>query len=273
MDVYYLAVLERALGVTYRVNDPIKDFNSLLKELSHDRGELEVLQDFFEMAFCALAKQTRFPESVGGKALEARYMAVVEKRPKGYIRKIPELLALTALGVRKYGDFLGRVAVDSSILSKSLGQFFTPPDVARLMVRMTLGEQISRQLVEQKWISVQEPAIGSGVQILALAEYLRDIGRNLETCLYVEGIDVSDIAYKMSYIQLSLAGIPARIFKGNTISMEMSNVQMTHSMGAFLQRHESSWLAWLRGKEHDSSQKTWLKRTRNNYSDSSMRDE
>ena len=56
--------------------------------------------------------------------------------------------------------------------------------------------------------------------IIAFAESLKDNGYNYQHQLYVEAIDIDELCFKMTYIQLSLLGIPARVIRGDSLSMQ-----------------------------------------------------
>ena len=58
-----------------------------------------------------------------------------------------------------------------------MGQFFTPPDLARLTVALGLDrEGLVARYRESGVISLHEPTIGSGVMVLAWAEAVEALG-------------------------------------------------------------------------------------------------
>jgi hypothetical protein len=223
-----------------------RDFIKLVDELARHRRHGEVLNDFLEMAYCAVAKKTHFPTSPQAEALEERYMAVVRRaKDDAYIRRMPEMLGIVAAGVQEHGDFIGKCAAEIGGLNEYLGQYFTPFEVCRLMARMSMGE-VEPILESQGWISVHEPAVGGGAQIIAAAEYLEELGYDPATSMYVEAMDISNTAFQMAYLQFSLRGIPAKVTRGNAISLEQWEVQFTPPMELFLDEHKDSWLEWRR---------------------------
>lgn len=56
--------------------------------------------------------------------------------------------------------------------------------------------------------------------IIAFAETMKKYGYNYQKQLFVEAIDISEMCFKMTYIQLSLLGIPARVLLGGTLAMK-----------------------------------------------------
>jgi hypothetical protein len=88
------------------------------------------------------------------------------------VRKIPELLAVTALAVQEGGcDFLGQVVGDLGLITGHMGQFFTPYDVSRMIAEMTL-DTVDEIIAEQGFVTVQEPACGAGGMVIAAADVL-----------------------------------------------------------------------------------------------------
>lgn len=65
------------------------------------------------------------------------------------------------------------------------------------------------------------PVVGAGGMVLAFARALQEYGVNYQRELLVEATDISDICIYMTYIQLSLYGIPAVVYCGNTLSQKM----------------------------------------------------
>ena len=63
--------------------------------------------------------------------------------------------------------------------------------------------------------------------VIAFAESLKDDGYNYQHQLYVEAIDIDELCFKMTYIQLSLLGIPARVIRGNSLSVEYYEILYT----------------------------------------------
>ena len=89
--------------------DPRKLFIKAFEALARHRERHDVWVDFLEMAVCAIRKTT-VPPGPAADAIEADYMAVVKRNAVEDVRAMPELLGLTAFGVRDGGrDFLSEV--------------------------------------------------------------------------------------------------------------------------------------------------------------------
>lgn len=193
----------------------------------------EVLRDFCELVFCALAKKASpWPEQQD--QLEEQYMKVVGRyRDKDHVRAMPEFMAL-ALGEFGNGgvDFLGEVAGEMGALDGRLGQFFTPYPVSRLMAEMNF--QGVEDIIEQNgFVTVQEPAAGAGGMLLALADTIEQKGFDLETQVWVEATELSRSTFHMCYIQCAARGLAGRIINGNSLSLETYGVAFTAAAPVF----------------------------------------
>lgn len=138
-------------------------------------------------------------------------------------------------------DILGRVASEASTLDKSLGQFFTPPDLARLCVALSTDRQhLVRCYREHGVVTMHEPTIGSGAMAMAWADVAIEAGVP-RSALYIEGWDIETSAARMAYVQLALHGIPARIVLGDILRMEYRAVWETPAL-VKRRRDEEMWV-------------------------------
>jgi hypothetical protein len=224
-----------------------KRFIKAFESLAHHRERHDVLSDFLDMAVCAIRKTT-LPSGPAADAIEGQYMAVVKRNAPEDVRKIPELLGITALAVQEGGcDFLGQVAGDLELINGHMGQFFTPYDVSRMIAELTL-DTVDEIIAEQGFVTIQEPACGAGGMIIAAADVLARKGYDIGQQLYVDATDISPMCFKMSYLQASLRGIPATIRRGNTLSREMFDQAHTPAFLPFYLTHRETFDAWQRGE-------------------------
>jgi len=106
------------------------------------------------------------------------------------------------------------------------GQFFTPYHVSKLMAEISIGN-VDNLLANRELITLSEPCSGSGGIIIAYAEALRKKGYNYQEKLFVEAIDIDEICFMMTYLQLSLYGIPARVMLGDTLAWKFQKILYT----------------------------------------------
>lgn len=109
--------------------------------------------------------------------------------------------------------------------SQANGQYFTPYSVCKFMAEINFAEIESFQ--NNQLITLSEPCCGSGALIIAFAQTLREQNINYQQNLFVEAIDISEMCFKMTYIQLSLLGIPAKVVQGDSLSLKFQQVLYT----------------------------------------------
>lgn len=194
-------------------------FIKKLGKIDHSKSDRDKFRDFMEMAYCAYAKLTA-PNRERADALEERYMRVVNTyRDKNDVRKYPELLEMVGEGIKDDRDYLGEVSGLIGNLNSEQGQFFTPMSVSRMLAMMTLGD-LKPQIEAHGYISMSEPTVGAGCIVLATARVLKEQGFNQNIHMFVHAADVSNLAYQMCFLQLSMAGIPAYVERANSLSLE-----------------------------------------------------
>ncbi len=158
--------------------------------------------------------------------LEQKYLNIIQQYKGEDQHMMGKLAGMMTLAFEESGfcDLLGEMYMSMEIGSKNLGQFFTPYSLSKLCAEMTFD----RTMIESKrYVTVSEPACGSGGMVIAQADVLKDKGYNPQQHLLAHCIDVDQTAAMMCYIQLALWGIPARVTIGNTLTMEFSRTMMT----------------------------------------------
>ncbi|MDU4154852.1 hypothetical protein PO654_25660 [Phytobacter diazotrophicus] len=63
--------------------------------------------------------------------------------------------------------------------------------------------------------------------VIAFAEIMLQAGLNPATQLQVTTIDIDPLAADMTFVQLSLLGIPATVNTGNTLTLQMNLTRYT----------------------------------------------
>lgn len=117
---------------------------------------------------------------------------------------------------KPYEDLLGdyHEMLNSRMTRTANGQFYTPMPVCRLMAKITVSEQLAEKLKLGEVIQMNEPACGSGRNMLAVAEILSEYRSKMRvTCT-----DIDIRACWMCFINLTMWGIPATVIHGDTLS-------------------------------------------------------
>lgn len=223
-----------------QVERPREAFLRIFRSMIHRHRPHRLWEDFVGMASIALQNHVVFDDE-----REARYMDMVGRHQGEEPTLISQLMALTAIALqRQKQDFLGSLYMELELGNRATGQFFTPYHLSLLMAE--INAQGAKECIERKGhTSVSDPACGAGCTLIAFAQALEEQGLNPGDCFY-HAIDVDASTARMCYIQLALLGLPAAVYIGNTLSMEMREVMLTPAYAA------GGWHMRLRDHEYRS---------------------
>lgn len=203
--------------------------NELLKLLEKGLYKVnahEFLSDIYECG--AIAISNRF-DTAQYQQREERYLQIIKKYEPDVQQLITEIFAKIYLLLSQqiypsvgFNDYLGELYMRSATSNSKTGQFFTPYCVSKMCAEVAINENVIKEAIEQdKILTMSEPACGAGGMIIAAADVLyNQYHFNIARNLVVECSDIDSRCVHMTYLQLGLAGIPAVIFKRDTLTMQ-----------------------------------------------------
>lgn len=120
-------------------------------------------------------------------------------------------LYVDAVEANPFGDILGELFMRLDVKSVAAGQFFTPAPIAEMMARMQFDAEAFKQVVAEKGeVTVCDPAVGSGVMLLAFAKVVHGaLGLWGTGKLRLYGMDIDMRCVHMCRIQLRMNGLDA----------------------------------------------------------------
>lgn len=202
--------------------DYLKEFCTKLQNLDKSKNTITVFNDFLTLSTCSIANVFYKSDKI-----EQQYLETIKHYTKEQAEEFSKLLALLVEALEeKYQDFLGQAYMKLNLGNAVSGQFFTPYHVSQLMSEINFAES-EIILKEKDFITLSEPCCGSGGMIIAYAETMKEKNYNYQNQLFVEAIDIDENCFMMTYLQLSLLGIPARVILGDTISLNFQKVLYT----------------------------------------------
>lgn len=120
--------------------------------------------------------------------------------------------------VGSFDDLFAETYMELGVRNTALKQDFTPEGIARLMGMLTIRDDVV--LPERGYFTLSDDTCGSGTLLLSSAERIQQCGFNPSMHLVIQAVDLDIQCVYMTYLNLSLYGIPAVIIHGNTITLE-----------------------------------------------------
>lgn len=176
-----------------------------IQSMAGKYGVYEIFADWVKVMALSMANAVQFKES-----RERDYNETIKRYDSAEQEKLFEMVAwLVEWADQEYYDMLGYIYMHLELGSKKAGQFFTPYNICQLMARMQdFNEDIT---------TINEPTCGAGGNVIALAEAMRSQGINYQQFLKAVCQDIDVKAVYMTYVQLTLYGVPAIVYQTDTL--------------------------------------------------------
>lgn len=216
-----------------KVKSEYKELVKLFNQLSGSRSLWQVFNDCIEMF--ALSTQNTFCFGQTFEKNENRYKDITKNYSESEIETIVKIFAeiTNALEANPFQDFFGDLYMQLDMGSSALGQFFTPYTVSYAMAVSSFDEKNARAELSQKgYISVLEPAVGGGANVIAFCEVLKNHDINYQTQCVIVCQELSKLTALMCYTALSLIGCAAVVKIGDSLSDPYTNYFAECSKGA-----------------------------------------
>lgn len=177
-----------------------------IQSMAGKYGVYEIFADWVKMQALAYANQVQHTPK-----RENEYIETARRYNAEELERMCEMNAwLVEWADEQMYDMLGYIYMHLELGSKATGQFFTPYHLCRLMTKMQETTQLPAL--------VNEPTCGAGGNIIAFAEALKDREINYQHKMLAICQDIDQRAVFMTYVQMTLYGIPAIVFQSNTLA-------------------------------------------------------
>ena len=216
------------------VTEARREIQRMLQTI-RDRDNYSVISDFFEMSAISVRNNVDFSRE--RESYERRYMEIAAGYRKQELDTFAEALGVfmgwidSALkGDAPFSDFAGEIYMDSGTSNGKAGQFFTPYHVSHLMASCNFDtEKMKLEIAEDpdRVITIAEPTCGAGGLIVASMEVLKDAGINYAWNTFVDCGDIDSRCVHMTYLTLSLLGVPAVVRRGDALALDYSETWYT----------------------------------------------
>ena len=127
----------------------------------------------------------------------------------------------------RYRDILGEIFHALDLFEQSGGQVFTPQHSADLMGELVFTPSFALSQINLRgFVSIKENCCGSGALIFGGLNALLALKINPCRRVFVQAADIDPRCVLMTFIQLSLYGIPAVVSRRDAISDELLGEQL-----------------------------------------------
>ena len=207
-----------------RINNKYqKEFVRLLNEISYRHNKWQVFRDFCELVACSMASSF-YTDQVRKNILD-----IHDRYSREEIEKMELMMNQVISGLEEsYHDFLGDVFSVLELYNKYRGQFFTPYHICKFKAQIVINKEDleKHQQSSKGYFTISDPCVGAGALLIAVADHIRELGFNHSEVVFFHAQDVDQLAFYMSYIQLSLSGMAGVCICGNSLLPD--NEENTH---------------------------------------------
>ena len=211
-----------------------KDISQIF-DMVRDRDHYTVIRDFFELS--AISIRNNFDHGNEYANLEKRYKEIAQGYKKEYLEGFATALGMLGKKIQDavngnapFADWAGELYMDSGTSNGKAGQFFTPYSVSQCMARINFPkDEVIAKLGDDpnRVLTIYEPTCGAGGLIVAAIDALNEAGVNYSWNAFVDCGDIDPRCVHMTYVTLSLLGVPAVVRLGDALMMEYRQAWFT----------------------------------------------
>ena len=234
-------VFKKPVPITERNNlcpYPIPKIDDIVKDIEKAAYAVDTskfVSDLFECG--AIAISNAFDLAQKDKR-EERYLQIIrsykpdqQKKLADIFAKVYALLASVVYDDGRFNDNLGEIFMRCNLGNKNTGQFFTPYHISEFMARAIMDETlIKEKTADDGVITICDPCCGGGGMLVAALDVLRSCGVNYARNCVIDAGDIDERCVHMTYLQLSLAGVPAIVRHQNALTRELWGVWYTPAL-------------------------------------------
>ena len=210
----------------------VKDIIKKIETAIYRIGKYQLITDVLECGAIAISNTVDFSfyaerEEQYKKVME-KYQPEEQKILGEVFTMIYQLLSSVVYDDGCFDDYLGELFMRCEQGNSGTGQFFTPYHVSKLMAKMILGSEVVEKAEKDEVITVNDPCCGGGGMLMAALDVLKnDYHINYTRNCFIDCGDIDRRCVYMTYLQLSLAGVPAIVKHQDAISRELWSVWRT----------------------------------------------
>ena len=225
-------VLDQTNLCPYKIPD-VKEIIKLINHITTKINPNKFLSDTFECGAIAVSNQFDFPKAEQREERYKQIMNAYEPKERELMAeafaKIYALLSSVVYDDGTFNDWLGEIFMQTQIGNKKAAQIFTPYHISKLCAKISLDESIIRQKQQDNEImAINDSTCGGGSMLIGVLETLtRKYHFNYAHNCFMLAEDIDIRCVHMTYLQLSLAGVPAIVKHTNSLTRETWDIWKT----------------------------------------------
>lgn len=211
---------------------PIPTVNDIIKQIDRSAYKLnksKLISDIFECGAIALSNKVDLTQAA---KREERYLQIIKSyQPQereliaDIFGKILALLSSVVYDDGVFDDYLGDLFMRCNQGEKQAGQFFTPYHVSRFMAEIAVTDDKIRN---GEILTINDCCCGGGGMLIAALDVLKNrYGVNYAHDCFIDAGDIDERCVHMTYLQLSLAGVPAIVKHQDALSRKLWGIWKT----------------------------------------------
>lgn len=210
----------------------VKEIIKRIESANYRINKNQFIADVFECGAISISNTVDFTHK---DEREETYQRIMQKYDLSERELIAELFgmifALLSSVVYDGGvfdDYLGELFMHCNQYNKKTGQYFTPYYVSHFMAKTAIRDDVRSLAENDGIITICDPYSGGGGMLVGALDVLKnDYGINYTRNCFMEGADIDIRCVHMTYLQLSLAGVPAIVKHQNSLTRELWSVWKT----------------------------------------------
>lgn len=190
-----------------------KEIVKNIMSMSGKYAPYNIFSDWVELMALTIQNQCCLFRDNLWKKREEQYLDIAKRYTHDELIRFGDMLGMLVqiFAEGKISDVLGEIYMEAGLGNKNTGQFFTPYHLSLMCAKMALSEE------PDSIIEVNEPSCGGGGMIIGMAAALNEKGIDYSRRMRVVAQDLDWKSVYMTYVQLSLLGINAKVVQGNTL--------------------------------------------------------
>lgn len=207
----------------------VKEIKKQIENAAYSVNTSKLISDIFECGALAIVNKVDFTKYDEREERYKQIMNTYKPQERELIAeifgKIFALLSSVVYDDGTFNDYLGELFMRCNQGEKRAGQFFTTYHVSRFMAEIAITDT---EIKNGEIYTINDCCCGGGGMLIAALDVLKNrYGMNYARDCFIDAGDIDERCVHMTYLQLSLAGVPAIVKHQDVFSRKLWGVWRT----------------------------------------------